>query len=116
MYAAKANGGNCMVRFDPASHDHAVRLRLLSGDLRLAIARDELRLLYQPIYQARTLDIVGVEALLRWSHPSLGPISPTEFIPIAESQGLIGALGRWVLDVACADLAGWVSDDCVHDG
>jgi diguanylate cyclase (GGDEF)-like protein/PAS domain S-box-containing protein len=107
MYAAKSAGGNGLVRFDPASHDQAVRVRLLSGDLRLAIARDELLLVYQPIFRARTLELVGVEALLRWSHSSLGPISPVEFIPIAEAQGVIGTLGRWVIDAACRDLAAW---------
>jgi diguanylate cyclase (GGDEF)-like protein len=75
----------------------------LAGDLRGAVTRNELRLDYQPIVDSAAGRITGVEALLRWTHPSRGPISPTIFIPFAEQSGQIVELGGWVLDQACAD-------------
>jgi len=107
MYAAKAGGGNRIVRFDNATLDRAVRARVLAGDLRLAVARDELHLVVQPIFRTTSLDLVGVEALVRWQHPDLGLVPPVEFIGLAEAQGLIGKIGRWVLDDACRTLAEW---------
>jgi diguanylate cyclase (GGDEF)-like protein len=77
--------------------------RGLSG----AIGREELHLEYQPIVASSDGRLVGVEALLRWTHPSRGPISPTVFIPFAEQSGLIIDLGRWVLEQACADRRHW---------
>jgi EAL domain-containing protein (putative c-di-GMP-specific phosphodiesterase class I) len=73
----------------------------------VAIARAELELVYQPIFALCQGGMVGAEALLRWSHPSLGAISPTEFIPLAESDGLITRLGRWVIADACRTMARW---------
>jgi diguanylate cyclase (GGDEF)-like protein/PAS domain S-box-containing protein len=107
MYAAKLAGRNQTSQFSAASTDEAVRSRRLSGDLRVAIARAELELVYQPIFALCQGGMVGAEALLRWSHPSLGAISPTEFIPLAESDGLITRLGRWVISDACRTMARW---------
>ncbi len=72
-----------------------------------AIARNELALVYQPQVDIASGRIVGVEALLRWDHPVHGSVNPTQFIPIAERAGLIGAIGDWVLDLACRTAAGW---------
>src|SRR5690606_15826870 len=75
-------------------------------DLRHSLSRDALELHYQP--QVGQGDrVVGAEALLRWTHPSRGPVSPAEFIPVAEHSGLIVDLGEWVLERACAQLARW---------
>jgi EAL domain-containing protein (putative c-di-GMP-specific phosphodiesterase class I) len=80
---------------------------VLERDLRLATARDELRLVYQPQQQIRSGDITGFEALLRWKHPTRGDISPAVFIPIAEETGAILEIGNWVLQTACHEAATW---------
>jgi EAL domain-containing protein (putative c-di-GMP-specific phosphodiesterase class I) len=80
----------------------------LGSDLRQAVARNELLLMYQPQLSLRTGNIIGVEALVRWQHPSLGLIGPGQFIPIAEDSGLIVQIGNWVLDTACKQHARWV--------
>jgi EAL domain-containing protein (putative c-di-GMP-specific phosphodiesterase class I) len=81
--------------------------RLVEHDLRLAIARNELRLAYQPQLDIRNNTITGFEALLRWKHPTRGEISPALFIPIAEETGTILEIGIWVLKTACRDAATW---------
>ena len=81
----------------------------LLTDLRQAIARDELSLVYQPKFDAHTAAVVGVEALLRWRHPHRGLLSPDKFLPIAEDSGLIGQIGRWVLETACRQAVTWPS-------
>src|SRR3979411_1593416 len=81
--------------------------RMLEHDLRLAIARDELRLVYQPQHEVRSGTVTGLEALLRWKHPARGEISPVTFIPIAEETGAILEIGIWVLKTACRDAATW---------
>ena len=81
--------------------------RLLEHDLRNAIARDELSLVYQPQKEINTGEIIGFEALLRWKHPSRGDVPPDEFIPIAEDTGAILQIGEWVLRAACREAATW---------
>jgi diguanylate cyclase (GGDEF)-like protein len=107
MYGAKSAGRNRYEVFDPAVHsaDHN-RLRLES-DLVHAVERHQLRVLYQPVVELRTDAVVGFEALLRWEHPEFGTISPLDFIPIAEETGTIVAVGRWVLEEACAQVRQW---------
>jgi FOG: EAL domain len=86
------------------------KLRLgmtIEDDLRAAIAADQLMILYQPLVATCGTRMVGLEALVRWNHPTLGLMSPDEFIPIAESRGLIGPIGEWVLRRACADARRW---------
>jgi EAL domain-containing protein (putative c-di-GMP-specific phosphodiesterase class I) len=82
----------------------------LEVDLRQAIAAGGLEVHYQPVVSLRDDAITGCEALVRWRHPERGPISPAEFIPIAEDTGLINQLGEWVLNRACADAATWPDD------
>jgi EAL domain-containing protein (putative c-di-GMP-specific phosphodiesterase class I) len=107
MYRAKAAGrSRCMV-FDPSMHD-SVRQRVETElALRYALARDELLLHYQPIVSVQTGEVVGAEALLRWAHPSLGLVSPLDFIPIAEETGLIVEIGEWVVSEAVRQAARW---------
>ena len=107
MYLAKSRGRGQSALFEPAMHTVAVtRLELLS-DLRHAVERDELLVVYQPIHSLETQALVGVEALLRWKHPSRGLMAPLTFIPLAEESGLITPIGRWVLDRACRDAQHW---------
>ena len=79
----------------------------LRSDIDLALANDQFFLLYQPIVDLDSTDIHGVEALLRWQHPTRGVIPPNDFIPILEDCGLIVDVGRWVLQQACAQAGSW---------
>jgi diguanylate cyclase (GGDEF)-like protein/PAS domain S-box-containing protein len=110
MYAAKQHGKDTVERFVPAMHELAVERLRLRTDLHGALERDELRLEYQPYVEAQTGRITGCEALARWDHPTRGPVSPGQFIPMAEETGLIRDLGRWVLNQACTQLAAWHRD------
>ncbi len=107
LYHAKTRGKGRWAEFNPSMHDVAARRRTMQGDLRLALTQNELELHYQPIVSLATGRTVRLEALLRWTHPTLGPIPPCTFIPIAEESGLIMVLGRWALNAACQQLARW---------
>jgi diguanylate cyclase (GGDEF)-like protein/PAS domain S-box-containing protein len=107
LYRAK-NEGRGTYRFFEASMGAAVRdRRLLEHDLRNAIPRGELRLVYQPQKDIRDGRVVGFEALLRWKHATRGDVPPVEFIPIAEDTGIILQIGEWVLRTACSEAATW---------
>ena len=114
MYEAKSMGKNTYALFHADMHQGADKRMRMESDLREAISRDELRLLYQPIVELRTERLIGVEALLRWVHPQLGVISPAEFIPVAEYSGLIVDIGQWVLHTACQQMKAW--SDAGHGG
>jgi len=107
MYEAKTSGRDTARVFD-VSIDTAIRERqTLEQHLRLALERGEFSLNYQPQVDGQTLQVVGVEALLRWHSAELGPISPAIFIPVAEECGLIQPIGRWVMNEACWQKAHW---------
>ncbi|GHJ49438.1 hypothetical protein Cs7R123_67800 [Catellatospora sp. TT07R-123] len=107
MYVAKARGRGQVEVFDEdASHRSRDRLDLRS-ELLHALDRDQLHLVYQPIFTLDTHRIVAFEALLRWTHPYHGTVSPEVFIPMAEDSGQITAIGEWVLARACAQLRAW---------
>jgi diguanylate cyclase (GGDEF)-like protein/PAS domain S-box-containing protein len=110
MYAAKRRGKDTVEWFAAEMHTQAVERLRLRADLHGALGRRELRLEYQPYVDAHTGRITGCEALLRWDHPTRGPVSPTQFIPLAEETGFIRDLGRWVLREACRQLCAWQRD------
>jgi diguanylate cyclase (GGDEF)-like protein len=107
MYQAKTAGKNRYQVFHPEMQSEISRRIELEFDLRSAIEGGQFRLEYQPIYNLDDLELIGVEALLRWDHPRLGAIEPSEFVPILEQTGQIQAVGRWVLQEACAQMAAW---------
>jgi diguanylate cyclase len=107
MFAVKRTGGATYAFFEPRMELDATDQLELQNDLRLAIERDELRLFYQPKVDARTRQMTGVEALVRWQHPARGAVGPAELIAVAERFGLIGAIGQWVLDEACRQVRRW---------
>jgi diguanylate cyclase (GGDEF)-like protein/PAS domain S-box-containing protein len=110
MYRAKALGKNRCEMFEPGMHHAAIERMAIEGDLRHAVARDELALHYQPVVELGTGRIVGVEALLRWHHPERGLVGPADFIGVAEESGLIVPIGRWVVTEACRQVARWQRD------
>jgi diguanylate cyclase (GGDEF)-like protein/PAS domain S-box-containing protein len=107
LYAAKAAGRGVHRFYEPIMHAAADRRHMLEQDLTEAVERDALRLVYQPVVSCKGERVTGFEALLRWNHPLHGPISPGEFIPIAEESSLIERVGEWVLRKACEEAARW---------
>jgi diguanylate cyclase (GGDEF)-like protein/PAS domain S-box-containing protein len=108
MYRAKEDGRNSYRFFTSELQAVSDRTLMLDNALRRALERDQLTLQYQPQIDLHTNQIIGAEALLRWHHPELGPVSPAEFIPIAESSGLILPIGEWVVRTAVKQLAQWL--------
>jgi diguanylate cyclase (GGDEF)-like protein len=113
MYAGKTRGSSPSV-FDPALHRETLDRHQLERDLRDAVARHEMRVLYQPLVHLATREMVGVEALVRWQHPTRGMISPAEFIPLAETNGAILDIGDWVLKESLRQLLVW-DMSCLED-
>jgi diguanylate cyclase (GGDEF)-like protein len=107
MYKAKREIVDSICFYDEKLGDEFRLQRMMITDLKSAIANDQLSLHYQPQIDVETYEIVGYETLLRWNHPTLGTISPSVFIPLAEANGLIIPLGEWVLSRACAHAAQW---------
>jgi diguanylate cyclase (GGDEF)-like protein/PAS domain S-box-containing protein len=107
LYAAKGSGRGRFRFFSGDLLQAATDRKRLEDDLRDALAKGEIDLFYQPIVNARTNCVTGVEALIRWTHPVHGPISPALFIPIAEEADLIQQIGTWVIRRACEDAARW---------
>jgi diguanylate cyclase len=113
LYRAKGSGRNRCVTFDSTMHD-AVRRRVETElALRHALQRQQFLLHYQPIVNLETCQVVGVEALIRWAHPSMGMIPPLDFIPVAEETGLIVEIGEWVMSEALRQLSDWRAEG--HD-
>ena len=107
MYHAKQHGADRIEVFKPTMRSAKIDQLTLESDLRRAIDRDEVAIFYQPIVRLEDRTVAGFEALLRWNHPRLGRLGPTEFIPLAEETGLISDLGRFVLERAARQLVAW---------
>ena len=108
MYQAKENGHQSYRFFKPAMNERAVARQSIEEGLRRALERNEFTLHYQPKINLKTGAITGAEALLRWTHPTRGLISPAEFIPVAEDCGLILPIGKWALRESCRQAQAWV--------
>jgi diguanylate cyclase (GGDEF)-like protein/PAS domain S-box-containing protein len=107
MYAAKGHGRDCVRLFSEDLAQQAMAQLSLEQGLRLALSEQQLQLHYQPVVDLRTGQLTGLEALLRWTSPTMGAVSPDCFIPVAEDTGLILPIGAWVIDQALAQLAQW---------
>jgi len=107
MFAVKRTGGATYAFYEPRMLLDASDQLELQNDLRQAVERGELSLYFQPKVDARTREMTGVEALVRWQHPARGAVGPTELIAVAERFGLIGAIGQWVIDAACRQIRTW---------
>jgi len=110
LYGVKADGRGAYRFFEAAMDERANARRRLETDLRQAIEHGQLELNYQPLVTIQDATISGFEALLRWKHPLRGPVSPAEFVPVAEESGLIHRIGEWVLRTACAEAVKWPSE------
>ena len=104
---AKRNGGSTFAFFEPRMLGDAREQVELLRDLRHAVAKNQLELVYQPKVHAPSGEIMGAEGLLRWHHPERGMVSPASFIPLAERHGLIVTLGQWVIEEACRQARAW---------
>ncbi len=111
MYEAKQMGKNCSRVSEPSDRARTIANHELERELRKALDASELFLVYQPVFSLQDGSMSGVEALVRWRHPTRGVVQPTEFIPLAERLGLIGTIDDFVLDEACHQLAAWLHDD-----
>jgi diguanylate cyclase (GGDEF)-like protein len=109
LYAAKAQGRSDYRIYQPGMLESATSQQLAESELRDAIAHEQFELHYQPVVDVKTRQIGGVEALIRWRHPVKGLVEPEQFIPLAESSGLIVPIGEWILQQACNDAAQWPS-------
>lgn len=107
MYRAKESGRNRIARYSRALETQMLRRFTLNERMRRALGRGQVRLVYQPKYALHSGELVAVEALMRWSDPELGAVSPSEFIDVAEESGYILELGRWALMQACAQGEAW---------
>ena len=107
MYVAKNAGRDRWRSYEPAMGVHLVEQLTITNAFADALPEEQFSLLYQPVFQMTGGSLEGFEALVRWHHPSLGPITPERFVPLAEETGFVVPLGRWVLQTACRAAAGW---------
>lgn len=110
MYLAKERGKNNFQYYNAVLNTQSTRKMVLEIGQRKALDTNQFNMVYQPQFELETGTIIGVEALIRWEHPKLGPISPVEFIPIAEETGLIVQIGKWILQQVCRDHNQWKQD------
>lgn len=108
MYAAKSMGKNNYRFYDESMNTKAIQRLAIDNELRHALARDEFLIHYQPQFDAYTGQVCGLEALLRWNNATLGPVSPADFIPVAEDNGLIVSIGEWILRTTCLQMKQWL--------
>jgi diguanylate cyclase (GGDEF)-like protein len=113
MYRAKAEGRGIFRIYEAEMGARAEKRSQLEGDMRRALESGAFELYYQPIVDLKQRKVRGFEALMRWNHPTRGPVGPSEFIPLAEETGLIVAMGEWALRQACSDAANWPDNLCV---
>ena len=109
LYSAKAAGKDRYALFEASMYEGVTGRLELEADMSSALQDGQFFLLYQPIFELSGREVVGVEALIRWQHPTRGVLSPDSFIPLAEESGLIVAIGRWVLYEACRQAAAWAA-------
>ena len=114
MFSSKRRGGNRYGFFTSSMLEHAMQRRRMLSDLRIALNQHQFRLLYQPIVSLADGNIIKAEALLRWEHPELGTIGPTDFIPLAEESGLIDAIGNWAFREAAMQVKRWRDEDGIE--
>ncbi len=107
MYRAKSAGRGTCIRFDSSMEDNVRQKKIMENEMRHAIERGEMRMVYQPVFAADGETIRGVEALVRWINPTLGVVSPGDFIPLAEETGLIASIGEWTVRRALRDAQDW---------
>ncbi|ATY31941.1 putative bifunctional diguanylate cyclase/phosphodiesterase [Sphingomonas psychrotolerans] len=107
LYRSKDAGGGVFHSYEPQLHMAAEERRVLEIALRSAVENSEMHLTYQPVVVAATGQLTGFEALLRWTHPQFGNVSPVKFVPLAEEARLIAPIGEWVLRTACDEAARW---------
>ncbi|MDO8399768.1 MAG: PAS-domain containing protein [Bradyrhizobium sp.] len=107
LYAAKSGGRNDFRVFEPEMMKAADIQKSMESELRDALSRSEFELYYQPVIDAKTRRVCGAEAFVRWHHPSRGLLTPDQFLPLAQSTGLMLPLGEWILQQACTDAATW---------
>jgi EAL domain-containing protein (putative c-di-GMP-specific phosphodiesterase class I) len=107
MYSAKRSSSSQLAVYRDGMADEVDRRHLLKAALAGALYRDEMRLVYQPLYRLNDGNLAGAETLLRWTSPLLGVVPPDEFIPLAEDSGEIGRIGLWVLEQSVAQMARW---------
>jgi EAL domain-containing protein (putative c-di-GMP-specific phosphodiesterase class I) len=107
MYQAKRNGGDRIEAYRPALRQVGADMTSIETDLKRALEREEIKILYQPVVRLFDRSIAGFEALVRWDHPKHGRIPPSDFVPLAERSGLISTLGVYVLERAAKQLSDW---------
>ena len=110
LYKAKSSGRNCFMRFEPKMEANAVEKRELEVSLRKALPLRQIVLHYRPQIDVRSRKLLGVEAVLRWEHPTRGLLEAPDFIPLAEEIGVVNAIGEWALKAVCREAARWEHD------